>query len=42
MGSIGIKEKKMEATSLGFRVYMEFIRIMEKKMETASLGFRAL
>ena len=40
MGFIGIKEKKMEATSLGFRVYVGLIGIMEKKMETTSLGFR--
>ena len=40
MGSIGIKEKKMEATSLGFRVYVGFKGIMEEKMETTSLGFR--
>ena len=30
----------MDATSLGFRVYVAFIGIVEKKMETTSLGIR--
>ena len=47
-GYIGIMEKKMETTIMGyignyigFRVYFEgYIGIMEKKMETTELLFR--